>query len=507
MAGCLICVSYYILVFFLTYSCTDGLTCHIIPSSNSQCPNSMQPCLIISQLVLDASTYFQPNFSTILFFEPGAHYFNSTALIIGGLSSVYFMKSNVNVPSDDMSSSIICDYSNFYLYNITFVHIRGIDLIGCDINSESIGHISIEDTKFFGQENMISGLELVRSSAVIERSSFISNTIGKIMEIDEVIPVHAGGAIALAQSDVTIMDSTFTQNSAEIGGALFADDGSTVTIINSIFERNHVTCQTGCYGNDCHNGCMITIPLLSNDSNYLDIIELFPHGGAIVMQHSKIEISGCRFTNNSAAGYHNGGSMYIWESTAIIRNSEFNNSTAGKSGGAIYAIDQIGTSILNITGSSFSDNRAGKEGGAIYWESVDRKSLMIIHTSWFFSNTVEDIGGAIMIKSGEAIIIFGQFNDNNATTAGGAIYVYDSIACNVVESEISDSKSNIGGAICALLSLVIISKCNLSRNEAQESGGVINLSASTVHISASMIDDMVIMPTLMVEQLKHSQRH
>ena len=93
-----------------------------------------------------------------------------------------------------------------------------------------------------------------------------------------------------------------------------------------------------------------------------------------------------------------------------------------------------------------------------------------------------------MIKSGEAIIIFGQFNDNNATTAGGAIYVYDSIACNVVESEISDSKSNVGGAICALLSLVIISKCNLSRNEAQESGGAISLSASTVHISASMID-------------------
>ena len=241
-----------------------------------------------------------------------------------------------------------------------------------------------------------------------------------------VIPVHAGGAIALAQSDVTIIDSTFIENSAEVGGALFANDDSTVIIINSSFENNHATYNSK--------------PEVSESAD----------GGAIAVQYSKINISGCRFSNNSAVGY--GGAMHIWESTAIISNSEFNNSTAGKNGGAIYVLNQISNTTKNITGSDFSNNRAGKKGGAIYWESVDKECLMIINRSWFTTNAAGIVGGAIMITDGKATISLGQFNSNDASQSGGTLHAYGSTALNIVESEVSDSvtKFNAGGALFML---------------------------------------------------------
>lgn len=74
------------------------------------------------ELVLDADAYFQSN--TTLIFEPGAYYLNFTVLKVGDLSSVHFKTSDI--PSN---VRIVCGYSNFHLYNITAVYIRGVDLI------------------------------------------------------------------------------------------------------------------------------------------------------------------------------------------------------------------------------------------------------------------------------------------------------------------------------------------------------------------------------------------
>ena len=129
--------SFYVLALFLTYSSTSGLIYHIIPSPTDQCPTPTQPCYTLSQLIsLDTDIYFRSNLNITLIFEPGAHHLNSTALKIEGLSSIRFMKSDIR-----SNVSIICDYSNIFLYNITFVHTRGVDFIGCSSKGELAGHI------------------------------------------------------------------------------------------------------------------------------------------------------------------------------------------------------------------------------------------------------------------------------------------------------------------------------------------------------------------------------
>ena len=105
--------SFYVLVLFLTYSSIDGLSYHVVPSPTDQCPTPSQPCYTLSQLSLDTDIYFRSNLNITLIFEPRAHHLNSTALIIEGLSSIQFMKSNIS-----LNVRIICDYSNIYLCNI-----------------------------------------------------------------------------------------------------------------------------------------------------------------------------------------------------------------------------------------------------------------------------------------------------------------------------------------------------------------------------------------------------
>ena len=335
MAGCHIPAS-YVLVLFLTYSSTNCLIYHIIPSPNAQCPTSTWPCLTLSQLQFapDTETYFWSN--TTLIFEPGTHSLDSTIIRIGNLSSLSFLKSALLV-----NVRIVCrGYSNFYMYNITFVHILGLDLIGCSSKGESVDHISIEETNIFGQKNSSTALELIGSSAIVERSFFDSNVVGKAMGISlrsEHQNVYVGGAIALIQSDITLIDSTFTQNSAEVGGAMFGDSDSNVTIINSIFERNHATSldsHTECYGGAlyCQNGCTMTIQNSTFNSNSVvrnSGKDAF-FGGAIAVRQAKVEIRGCTFSNNSAAGY--GGVMHIWESIVSISNYSITIQLAGTEG-------------------------------------------------------------------------------------------------------------------------------------------------------------------------------
>ena len=155
------------------------------------------------------------------------------------------------------------------------------------------------------------------------------------------------------------------------------------------------------------------------------------------MKSSKIEVSNCTFINNSAVGH--GGALYIWESFVGVSKSEFNNNIAGNSGGVIFAVNQA----INITGSDFNNNKAD-EGGSIYWECIDSKSVMIMNGCQFVTNTADDIGGAIMILYGKVTITLGQFSNNNAG-GGGAIYIYTNAALNVVENEVSGSRTISGG--------------------------------------------------------------
>ena len=161
----------FMLALFLMCSSTDCIiySNNIFPSPSDPCP--MHPCLTLSRFASDTSSYLQSN--TILIFQPGNHKLGFK-LRVGGALSLQLLKSVL-----PLSANIICEHSSLDLYNITSVHISRLEFIGCGGNrGESIGQLSIKDTRFLGKENVSTALELIRSSVFIKRSSFISYNYG-----------------------------------------------------------------------------------------------------------------------------------------------------------------------------------------------------------------------------------------------------------------------------------------------------------------------------------------
>ena len=62
-----------------------------------------------------------------------------------------------------------------------------------------------------------------------------------VIEMKTEVSATAGGAIVSAHSNVTIIGSVFGGNSAQAGGATFAELQSNITIINSTFVGNQAT--------------------------------------------------------------------------------------------------------------------------------------------------------------------------------------------------------------------------------------------------------------------------
>ena len=483
----------FMMVLLLMYS-GDCLVYRILPSPSDPCPT--QPCLTLSQFASDTSSYLKSN--TTLIFQPGNHNLGSK-LAVGGVVSLQLLKSTL-----PLGVRIICVQSlSLDLYNITSVHISRLEFIGCSSKGESIGQLSIKDTSFLGQENSSTALELVRSTAVIEGSSFTSNMLGNWKKIlvrnlrkNSRQIVRAGGAIALTQSDIILMDVSVKENSAEVGGAMFGERNSRIMIINSRFERNHATSQsndTDCYGGAlyCQGGCTLVIhnSTFSNNAAVREqVLQVLDKnieanaGGAIaIVGRAKADISESKFSSNEAGG--DGGAIHTLKSTVNIDKCEFNNNMADRYGGAIHAQGST-ISVMNITVSEFSNNKADNNGGAVY---ASNKYSVNINRSRFVNNTAE-YGGAIQTRKGTLNISLGIFSNNKADKEGGAIYDTESTV-NINQSEFGNNTAMMdGGAVYGRRNTITIIDNNFSGCIADIRGGAIHTRDSTINISKSSFD-------------------
>ncbi len=134
-----------------------------------------------------------------------------------------------------------------------------------------------------------------------------------------------GGAIYSAGDGATIDDSSFRQNSADQGGAIYNDD--TMTVNGSTFRQN----DGSAYGGGIYNADGLTLnggSFGQNESEY---------GGAIYNDHT-MTVTHTRMTLNT-----------------------------GDTGAAI--MNESGDDTATITYSTIMFNRASYEGGAIYDDS------------------------------------------------------------------------------------------------------------------------------------------
>ena len=198
---------------------------------------------------------------------------------------------------------------------------------------------------------------------------------------------------------INVINCTFTNNHAERGGVIYSWYAYPINVINCIFTNNHAERDGGAMHGGTTINCIFTNNHAERDGGAM-------HGGTTI---------NCTFISNSAS---RGGALYHVD--VEVNNCIFKNNTADV-GGAIYA----NTIIWINNPSYFIGNHAYHMGGAIYTNKFETDVKYAV----FINNTVKsnDDGGAIYINK-KNHITFTQcyFENNRCGDEGGAIYL-DSI--------------------------------------------------------------------------------
>ena len=227
-----------------------------------------------------------------------------------------------------------------------------------------------------------------------------------------------GGAIHNWRGTVTISDSVFSGNSAEVGGAI--SNGGELSISESSFSHN----SADGLGGAISNGGELSISESSFSHNSAE------NGGAI-LNVRELSIINSSFSHNSAevgGVISNGGELSISESVFSDNSAE--------AGGAILNMGEL--SIIN---SAFSDNLAEQLGGAI--NNVEGE--LSITNNGYSGNSADGFGGAIA-NAGELSITNNGYSGNSAED-GGAIANGGDGELSIVSSTFSGNSDKYGGAI------------------------------------------------------------
>lgn len=179
-------------------------------------------------------------------------------------------------------------------------------------------HLTIINSNFTDNSASLRGgvIYFREGNFTLENCSFSGNTIGS----------YGGGAVYTSpetnQIKINIIGSSFDDNHATYGGAVYVNTGRNVNLINSNFTAN------------------------------------IGSGGGAIYTCSNIEITDVLFSANNAT---NGGVVYISNTAPKFMNASFTNNHAN-SGGVVY-VTNYGS--VNFYNSSFTSNNASM-GGVVY---------------------------------------------------------------------------------------------------------------------------------------------
>ena len=319
-------------------------TFYIKPNQTDHCPGNKQPCQIFSEF----STENSNGSNVTLIMLPGDHCLY-TNLSFSGLS-------NLAVTSENNNVTVSCDLlSRFSFESMEQVSLHNMNFIGCGSNLvRDVGTFILQGVKFKGLDGSGTALTIIDSTAEIIDSAFAGNQFGTIMESVESLKliitnvvwlivrnnvtgiVRVGGAIITNRSNVSISNSRFENNIAEIGGDIFADRDNTVSIYNTTF-----------IGNGCQSA--------NNES---------PFGGAIFSHRNTFSVMKCQFLNKHATV---GAGLVSSISNIMINASNFDSNSASDHSAGVFGYN----STISIYGSTFHNNTAlGGAGIATHQGSV-----------------------------------------------------------------------------------------------------------------------------------------
>ena len=484
---------------------------YIITPSELDMNCTDQPCFItLSQFAGISNHHTDANITLII--RPGNHSLAENLTI-----------SNINgilMRSESNAAVVACEEdSHFTFINVSgYVHITDLKFIGCKGNRvEYVSEFLLTDTIIEGRVDSTTSttaLEIIDTTTQILNCTFISNKGGKYRETVKFIETAnsspdcpfsynsdsrlIGGAIIGSHSNITISQSNFAYNSAQLGGAIFAEINSEMSIVNCTFISNDCgpACPHFIRSGAATGGAVFaeesTITLTENRFLYSAAVA----GGAVGLFNSTATIHRCLFDSNTALL---GGALYSHSSSIMVYESQFNNNSVGAAigaGGVMYSF----RSNVTLDGK-FYGNRA-PQGAVAYAQdsfvgsqndsilkftnnsAVEFAILHLVQSTGHFDGNVtfsNNLGTLVAYRSSvtfEAIITFMDCLGPQTTVGnieeGGAITAFQSnIFFNGV-CRLHRNRADNGGALHATESKLIVNGLILLENNtaAMNGGGI-----------------------------------
>ena len=286
------------------------------------------------------------------------------------------------------------------------------------------GPIAVRTSNFTGNQG--SALRLLDSlgSVRIETSTFESN-----------LNIEQGGAVSVRQRnrdgdllDLIVDECVFlNNNSTNQGGGFFAQftsffppDGTfgpPLTVIDTEFTNN--TCESGGAGLYAQGTESVTIMRSNFTGNEVKLSD----GGAIEVENVGdvgVDVTDCSFRANRARFDGGALSVNVRNFQADVRVSSYAfdmNESRDRDGGGIFISESGGNFIER---SNFTNNQSIGRGGAIL---VADFSSLDVNDAVFTSNHAMGSSGGIFTQNGTVSLRTSMFTGNSAESDGGAVFI------------------------------------------------------------------------------------
>jgi len=323
----------------------------------------------------------------------------------------------------------------------------------------------------WGQGRILDCVDL-SDPVVVEGITFSS---GKVTEgwIDAL-----GGGIRCRNSQITVINCRFRDNSARIGGGLGILE-SVVTLRNNEFIANAAGHPDFAAGGGIwikDSAGSVANSVFVGNTAFSD--DLPGDGGGFSTITSDLIVSDCTFIDNSA-GAGAGGFYSVNFDSSLVSNCTFSENTANW-GAGVY----LEESFAQLTDCTFTKN-IGETGGAML---IGRESSPVIRRCHFEANEATlHSGGAIDCWQSTPVIEQCSFVGNSAFVHGGAINFGDSYPQLIGCVLSSNTATGNGGAIRCHYARVQLTSCTLVANAGASGGGIYCGGESSATIHASII--------------------
>ena len=280
-----------------------------------------------------------------------------------------------------------------------------------------------------------------------------------------------GGAIFCKSNGLTIINCTFTKNTAYSGGAIYCS-GNRCTISGCTFKNNVAARFGGAIDGESNNNKITDCRFENNKVKLLIPGEIADQdmsicylAGAVSWNGDNNKVSNCYFNKNS----NKVGSCAALELSGHNNNINkcvFNKNEAEYGEGAL----KLSGSNIKVKNCNFTKNT----------EAISMSMAMDSETK----NSVS-IRGCIFKSNGIAIssgasycdITKCAFTDNPSECVGDSVNVSDSTFTKCVSYE--------GGAIGVYSECIRIARCTFKNNKAEENGGALYLSGQCSQVTDS----------------------